>query len=319
MKATKGSKKPSQRSDHALAGLLFNLGQSVRGFGLILTNWHVVDGYERVSITFKPPHDEPVRPSHVFDATVVRVDEVADLALVKILRPPSPIKVLTLGDMSDIDVAMDVHAIGHPLEEFWTYTKGIVSQIRKGYVWNYLNEADLISTHKATVIQTQTPINPGNSGGPLFNDNGEIIGVNSFGTPDSEGINFAVSLVDIQGILARKDSRYGESGSYDIFEWNSSAIPGDSDGNGSTDYWALDRNGNGKNETYIVDENEDGEIDYVLIDENENGQPDIKVITETDSSVQYVIWLYDTDEDGEFDVIGYDYNFDSQPDIFSRM
>ncbi len=221
--------------------------------------------------------------------------------------------------MSDIDVAMDVHAIGHPLEEFWTYTKGIVSQIRKGYVWNYLNEADLISTHKATVIQTQTPINPGNSGGPLFNDNGEIIGVISFGTPDSEGINFAVSLVDIQGILARKDSRYGESGSYDIFEWNSSAIPGDSDVNGSTDYWALDRNGNGKNETYIVDENEDGEIDYVLIDENENGQPDIKVITETDSSVQYVIWLYDTDEDGEVDLIGYDYNLDSQPDIFSRM
>ncbi len=62
-----------------------------------------------------------------------------------------------------------------------------------------------------------------------------------------------------------------------------------------------------------------GHLTYVLIDENENGQPDIKVIAETDSSVQYVIWLYDTDEDGEFDVIGYDYNFDSQPDIFSRM
>jgi S1-C subfamily serine protease len=74
--------------------------------------------------------------------------------------------------------------IGHPNGENWTYTKGIVSSVRPDYEW---------LTHRATVIQTQTPINPGNSGGPLLSDDGKIVGVNSFGDKGAEGLNFAIA------------------------------------------------------------------------------------------------------------------------------
>ena len=58
--------------------------------------------------------------------------------------------------MSEAQVGADVHAIGHPQGQTWTYTKGLISQVRPDYQWG---------PHKADVIQTQTPINPGNSGG----------------------------------------------------------------------------------------------------------------------------------------------------------
>jgi S1-C subfamily serine protease len=60
--------------------------------------------------------------------------------------------------------------------------------------------------HRATVIQTQTPINPGNSGGPLLSDNGRMIGVNSFGDPKAQGLNFAVSVSDVRAFLASPNS-----------------------------------------------------------------------------------------------------------------
>jgi S1-C subfamily serine protease len=76
----------------------------------------------------------------------------------------------------DIEVGADVRAIGHPKGEEWTYTKGIVSSVRPDYEWS----GEPGESHRATVIQTQTPINPGNSGGPLLSDEGKIVGVNSF-------------------------------------------------------------------------------------------------------------------------------------------
>ncbi len=85
-------------------------------------------------------------------------------------------KPLAVAGSSAVQVGSDVHAIGHPTGEAWTYTRGIVSQIRRDYEW----QAEDKVLHKATVIQTQTPINPGNSGGPLLDDNLEIVGINSF-------------------------------------------------------------------------------------------------------------------------------------------
>ena len=76
-------------------------------------------------------------------------------------------------------VGADVHAIGHPFGEDWTYTRGYVSQLRDQYGW----KSDLGKHHVADVIQTQTPINPGNSGGPLFSEIGEVVGVTTFGRP----------------------------------------------------------------------------------------------------------------------------------------
>jgi hypothetical protein len=102
--------------------------------------------------------------------------------------------------LQDIEVGADVRAIGHPKGEDWTYTKGIVSSVRPDYEWS----AGPGNSHRATVIQTQTPINPGNSGGPLLSDDGKIVGINSFIRKDAEGLNFAVAAKEISFFLRNK-------------------------------------------------------------------------------------------------------------------
>jgi hypothetical protein len=96
-------------------------------------------------------------------------------------------------------VGEDAHAIGHPRGQMWTYTKGYVSQLRTRFEWN--------KVHVADVIQTQTPINPGNSGGPLINDQGRLIGINSFKDEKSPGLNYAVAASEVKAFLQRSGSR----------------------------------------------------------------------------------------------------------------
>ncbi len=173
-------------------------GAVISNNGKIVTNWHVVGTNKTVGVIFKPIQEgREVTEQDIRIANVVRVDELSDLALLKIDSLPNHIVPLKLAKKSDISVGLDVHAIGHPKGEAWTYTKGIISQYRSNYTWRYGENLN----HKATVIQTQTPINPGNSGGPLLLDNGLLIGINSFKTPDSDALNFAVSVQEIEKLL----------------------------------------------------------------------------------------------------------------------
>src|SRR5262249_29958799 len=148
----------------------FGSGSIIGTTGEILTNWHVVAGHDDVLVVFKPnvegaePSKNDVRAGHV-----VKTDQVADLAVVKVtdvLQGRTPIR---LGDDIDVNVGADVHAIGHPTGQAWTYTAGVISQIRLRYDWSYSDDA---VKHTADVIQTQTPISPGSSGGPLLGDTG---------------------------------------------------------------------------------------------------------------------------------------------------
>ena len=82
-----------------------------------------------------------------------------------------------------------------------------MSQIRLGYEW--VTEAEV--THRAEVIQTQTPISPGNSGGPLISDDGRMIGVNSFISSTGENLNFAVSVDEVKLFLDRHTNRLAET------------------------------------------------------------------------------------------------------------
>jgi hypothetical protein len=134
-------------------------------------------------------------------ARVIKVDQTRDLALVKPTSIPLNTKPVELGDVSDLQIGADVHAIGHPKGDLWSYTRGIISQIRRDFSW----AGDSIE-HRANVIQTQTPINPGNSGGPLLSDDGRMIGVNSFQDPKAQGLNFAVSVLDVRTFLAAPSS-----------------------------------------------------------------------------------------------------------------
>jgi S1-C subfamily serine protease len=167
----------------------------------ILTNWHVVKGHRQVSVIFKPtdPFGKPSNDDLVA-AEVIKTGPIRDLAILRPKALPSrPIDAIKVAAQDIIEVGADVHAIGHPTGEAWTYTKGIVSQIRSDYEWKGGSE-DI--QHRATVIQTQTPINPGNSGGPLLADDGQLVGVNAFLKADAQGLNFAISAKDVRAFLA---------------------------------------------------------------------------------------------------------------------
>ena len=91
-----------------------------------MTNWHVVAGYEKVAVIFKPASARAVvRGTDVAEARVLYVDQVSDLALLELMRPlPDGITALKLGSTGMVSVGDDVHAIGHPSGENWTYAKG---------------------------------------------------------------------------------------------------------------------------------------------------------------------------------------------------
>ena len=178
-------------------------GAIIDNKGHVITNWHVVKSEPRVIVVFKPKDGAELTKDLAYLATVVKVDQVTDLALLRIERPPKSFSFLRLGNISTLAVGQDVHAIGHPEGEVWTYTKGIISQIRLKYKWT--TEEGL--AHEARVIQTQTPINPGNSGGPLLDDNARLIGINSFFSGTGEGINYAVAVDVVEAFLKMPGSR----------------------------------------------------------------------------------------------------------------
>jgi S1-C subfamily serine protease len=180
-------------------------GSLISADGLILTNKHVVGDNKKVGVFFKPDKDTvKVLREALILGEVVKIDDVTDLALVKVKNVPQGRIPIKFGGDDDIGIGLDVHAIGHPKGEYWTYTKGVISQYRPDFEWQ---SEENKPKHKATVIQTQTPINPGNSGGPLFLDSGVLVGVNSFKNSNAEGLNFAVSIDVVKEFIKRKGDR----------------------------------------------------------------------------------------------------------------
>jgi hypothetical protein len=247
-------------------------------------------------------------------ARVIRRDEVADLALIRVEHLPEGVKPLVIAGVSAVEVGSDVHAIGHPTGEVWTYTRGIVSQIRRDYAWH----AEDNIPHKATVIQTQTPINPGNSGGPLIDDEGQIVGVNSF-KGDGEGLNFAVSADDVKAFLARSGDRKGEAPK------KQAAAP-------SCKAKALKSRPmtTGKGVEYLMDETCDGVGDYVLDVPEDKARPIVAIYYAKDGKIETMSFdedrdgfpdqtLYDTDGDGKPDLIGRYRDHEDEPYIYERM
>ena len=265
--------------------------------GDILTNWHVVKGYEYVAVIFKPAVEssKPTRDDMKL-ARVVKYDEISDLALIKASEVPTGRSPIRLGNSGEIAVGMDVHAIGHPEGESWTYTTGIISQYREGFAWQ--DKEDAIK-HKADIIQTQTPINPGNSGGPLLTDSGDLIGVNAFKDASAEGLNFAVSVDEVRRFLAHSGNRTvqvqtsqrnaackvkklatfrnAENNatvtSFDFFcTGKDSAEYVVPDDKSQAIFLRLDRNGDGRADAIIFDLQRRGRWDLSFWDENFTGQ-----------------------------------------------
>ncbi len=146
--------------------------------GVLLTNSHVVNGADKVTVTLKD--------GRKFEGKVRGVDEVTDLAVVKIEGTDLP--VAPLGTSGDVQVGDWAIAVGNPLGLDNTVTLGIVSTLKRS------SAAIGIPDKRLDFIQTDAAINPGNSGGPLLNDNGEVIGINTAIRADAMGIGFAIPI-----------------------------------------------------------------------------------------------------------------------------
>jgi serine protease Do len=150
--------------------------------GYIVTNFHVVDGADRIRVKLK---DDP--PGVLHDAKVIGSDRETDLAVIKIEPPKEhPLTPARLGDSEGMEVGDWVLAVGSPFNLEETVTAGIVSA--KG---RNINRQRTFQSF----IQTDAAINPGNSGGPLVNMAGEVIGINTAiftQTYGYQGVGFAM-------------------------------------------------------------------------------------------------------------------------------
>ncbi|HEY9599107.1 MAG TPA: HhoA/HhoB/HtrA family serine endopeptidase [Cyanophyceae cyanobacterium] len=146
--------------------------------GIILTNAHVVDRADKVTVILKDGRS--------FQGKVQGADPVTDLAVVKIDGKDLP--VAPLGDSTQVQVGDWAIAVGNPLGLDNTVTLGIVSTLQR-------SSAQVgIPDKRLDFIQTDAAINPGNSGGPLLNQQGEVIGINTAIRADAMGIGFAIPV-----------------------------------------------------------------------------------------------------------------------------
>jgi 2-alkenal reductase len=180
--------------------------------GHVITNQHVVEGASEVEISF----------SSGFKAigTVIGSDADADIAVIQVQDAPADqIYPLALGDSSTLNVGEQVVAIGNPFGLTGTMTLGIVSGLGRTQVAHVDPESGG-SFSTADIIQTDAAINPGNSGGPLFNMQGEVVGVNqsirtnafdeTTGTAVNSGVGFSISINLVKRIVPFliRDGRY---------------------------------------------------------------------------------------------------------------
>jgi serine protease Do len=161
--------------------------------GVVVTNNHVIDGADEINVI--------MNDGSKFKAELVGVDKKTDLAVLK-FTPNKPLTVVKFGDSDKLRLGEWVIAIGNPFSLGGTVTAGIVSARNR----------DISQGPYDSYIQTDAAINRGNSGGPLFNLDGDVIGVNTLiisPSGGSIGIGFAVPSKMVAGVVAQL-RQYGE-------------------------------------------------------------------------------------------------------------
>jgi S1-C subfamily serine protease len=165
--------------------------------GLVVTNYHVVQGAQSITVSFDGQNE------HTRSATVVATDPGADLALLRVDPAGLDLHPLTLAPGGSTQVGEAAYAIGNPFGLNWTLTTGVVSALDRHI---RSPSGKVISG----VIQTDAALNPGNSGGPLLNGLGQVIGINSQivsgssaagSQGGSSGVGFAISDATLRSFL----------------------------------------------------------------------------------------------------------------------
>ncbi len=160
--------------------------------GHILTNNHVIDGAQRITVTLSNGKSLP--------AQVVGGDATTDTAVIRVEEPG--LQPALLGLSSDLEVGQEVIAIGHALglPGGPTVSKGVISALGR----SIRTDAQITMVD---LIQTDAAINPGNSGGPLLNTGAEVIGINTAGILGSQGISFAINIDDAMVVVEQLMAR----------------------------------------------------------------------------------------------------------------
>ena len=159
----------------------FGTGFFVRQNGYIVTNYHIIESTEKVSVTLYSGEE--------LEAEVVWYSTADDLAILKVDGKGYP--TLKIGDSDGVKIGDTAIAVGNPGGNIcpWTTTRGIISALdREVTVEGSRAIVDL------TMMQTDAQVNPGNSGGPLCNDRGEVIGIVTRKLTDYEGIGMAIPI-----------------------------------------------------------------------------------------------------------------------------
>jgi 2-alkenal reductase len=158
--------------------------------GHIVTNYHVVEGAEKIDVTF--------RDGTMARAEVVGADSESDIAVIQVKDvDPSVLHPVTFANSSELYVGQPVLAIGSPFGQEWTLTTGIVSALGRT-ISSGFSDFSIPSA-----IQTDAAINPGNSGGPLLDVDGNVIGVNSqilSRSGSNAGVGFAIPANLVQRV-----------------------------------------------------------------------------------------------------------------------
>ncbi len=161
------------------------------GGGYILTNRHVVDGSQSLTVE--------LADGEQFPATIVKELTDKDLALIKV--DATGLSPATIGDSASLQVGETTIAIGSPLGTFTeSVTKGILSATGRT-----ITVTDDVTGRPVTLtglLQTDAAINPGNSGGPLLDAGGKVIGINTAVSSGAEGLGFAIPIADAASLIS---------------------------------------------------------------------------------------------------------------------
>jgi len=215
-----------QTSEGCGSGIVLNAS------GVVLTNFHVVEGSRKIEVTLFNGETYPAKP--------LGVDPNTDVALLKIDAPQSSLFPIQFGDSSKLLVGQTVYAIGNPFGLERTMTQGIVSNLNRT-----IGSPQQFRQIKG-VIQIDAAINPGNSGGVLLDSKGLMIGMNTAiasRVGESSGVGFAIPVNTIHRIasilLEKGEVVRGDAGVVQVTETEDGLIPSLIDEGGAADLAGL--------------------------------------------------------------------------------
>ncbi|QBG48976.1 trypsin-like serine protease [Verrucomicrobia bacterium S94] len=161
--------------------------------GYLITNFHVIAGEKKISVTQFLQENQVLRRVVHKDVDIIATAPFHDLAVLKVNNFDTEITPVVFAPDEKMSIGEAVFAIGNPLGLERTVTEGVLSQTHRNF-------------GGILYLQVDAAVNPGNSGGPLFNARGQVIGIINMGVPTMEGLNFAIPARHAKYILDHIDA-----------------------------------------------------------------------------------------------------------------